>query len=153
MIEWNLSFQLVCSWTFFCINCCNCAVDLACSIHESCRADSIVTGCATGRDQLHVASISVLSPNCFELKSWADKHLLLELKCLRLQSWNIGNLMQLPFYCDYQLLQFQKHTIAEYFIILIVGLIRLAGFNKMNGGAGGMLVGFYLLKPMKWSCD
>lgn len=42
--------------------------------------------------------------------------------------------MQLPFYCDYQLLQFQKHTIAEYFILFIVDLIRLAGFNEMNRG-------------------
>lgn len=52
--------------------------------------------------------------------------------------------MQLPFYCSYQLLQFQKHTIAEYFILFIVDLIRLAGFNEMN--RGDMLVRFLRFK-------
>lgn len=48
--------------------------------------------------------------------------------------------MQLPFYCGYQLLHFQKHTIAEYFILF--DLITLAGFNERIGGCDGEIATF-----------
>lgn len=48
-----------------------------------------------------------------------------------LEHWKLD---AITFYCSYQLLQIQKHTIAEYFILFIVDLIRLATCNKIKKG-------------------
>lgn len=59
-------------------------------------------------------------------------------RCFNHKAWYCGpgtlELDAITFYCSYQLLQIQKHTIGEYFILFIVDLIRLATCNKIKKG-------------------